>query len=74
MALMGTGGYKQYPILNKLPVREYILALDPDDGGKLGTQRFRKNVNKIIKEVVYTEPDKDVNDLGKKFLDLDVVF
>ena len=74
MAMLGTGNKKQYEILNKLPVREYILAFDPDDAGRKATERFRKNVHgKIIKELVYTD-NRDINDLQEEFLDCKIIF
>ena len=74
MALIGTGNRKQYEILNKLPVREYILAFDPDEAGRKATERFRKNVHgKIIKELVYPD-NRDINDLQEEFLDCKIVF
>ena len=74
MAMIGTGNRKQYEILNKLPVREYILAFDPDDAGRKATERFRKNVHgKIIKELVYPD-NRDINDLQEEFLSCKIVF
>ena len=74
MAMIGTGNQKQYEILNKLPVREYILAFDPDDAGRKATERFRKNVQgKIIKELVYTD-ERDINDLQEEFLNCKIIF
>ena len=74
MAMIGTGNKKQYEILNKLPVREYILAFDPDEAGRKATERFRKNVHgKIIKEVVYSD-DRDINDLQEEFLKCKIIF
>lgn len=74
MATIGTGNQKQYEILNKLPVREYILAFDPDEAGRKATERFRKNVHgKIIKELVYPD-NRDINDLQEEFLNCKVVF
>ena len=74
MAMIGTGNQKQYEILNKLPVREYILAFDPDEAGRKATERFRKNVRgKIIKELVYTD-DRDINDLQEEFLNCKIIF
>lgn len=74
MATIGTGNKKQYEILNKLPVREYILAFDPDEAGIKATERFRKNVHgKIIKELVYPD-NRDINDLQEEFLNCKVVF
>ena len=74
IAMIGTGNRKQYEILNKLPVREYILAFDPDDAGRKATERFRKNVHgKIIKELVYTD-NRDINDLQEEFLNCKIIF
>lgn len=75
MALIGTGNEKQYNILKNLPVREYILCLDPDDAGRKATQRFKKYVNnKLLKQVVYEEDGKDINDLQEDFLKLKTVW
>ena len=74
MAMIGTGNKNQYEILNKLPVREYILAFDPDEAGRKATERFRKNVHgKIIKELVYTD-NRDINDLQEEFLSCKIIF
>ena len=74
IAMLGTGNKKQYEILNKLPVREYILAFDPDEAGRKATERFKKNVHgKIIKELVYSD-NRDINDLQEEFLNCKVVF
>lgn len=74
MAMIGTGNKKQYEILNKLPVREYILAFDPDEAGRKAIERFRKNVHrKIIKELVYQD-DRDINDLQEEFLNCKIIF
>ena len=74
MAMIGTGNQKQYEILNKLPVREYILAFDPDEAGRKATERFRNNVHgKIIKELVYTD-NRDINDLQEEFLNCKIIF
>lgn len=75
MAMIGTGNKKQYEILEKLPVREYILCFDPDEAGRKATQRFKQNVKgKIIKEIIYEEEGKDINDLQEKFLELKTTF
>lgn len=74
MAMIGTGNKKQYEILNKLPVREYILAFDPDEAGRKAKERFRKNVHgKIIKELVYPD-NRDINDLQEEFLKCKIIF
>lgn len=74
MAMIGIGNKKQYEILNRLPVREYILAFDPDEAGRKATERFRKNVHgKIIKELVYPD-NRDINDLQEEFLKCKIIF
>ena len=74
MAMIGTGNQKQYEILNNLPVREYILAFDPDEAGRKATERFRKNVHgKIIKELVYPD-NRDINELQEEFLNCKIIF
>lgn len=74
MAMIGTGNKKQYEILNRLPVREYILAFDPDEAGRKATERFKKNVHgKITKELVYPD-NRDINDLQEEFLNCKIVF
>lgn len=74
MATIGTGNKKQYEIFNNLPVREYVLAFDPDEAGRKATERFRKNVHgKIIKELVYTD-NRDINDLQEEFLNCKIIF
>lgn len=74
MAMIGTGNQKQYELLNKLPVREYILAFDPDEAGRKATERFRKNVHgKIIKELVYPD-NRDINELQEEFLNCKIIF
>lgn len=74
MAMIGTGNQKQYEILNKLPVREYILAFDPDEAGRKATERFKRYVHgKIIKELVYPD-DRDINDLQEEFLNCKIIF
>jgi DNA primase len=75
MAMIGTGNTAQYKILESLPVREYVLCFDPDDAGRKATQRFKKNVKgKIIKEIIYEEDGKDINDLQENFLNLPINF
>lgn len=76
VALMGTGSQAQLNILDKLPIRQYIIALDPDDAGRKGTLKLRHALesNHLIQEIKYEETDKDINDLQEKFLDLQKVF
>lgn len=74
MALIGTGNENQYEILNKLPVRTYILAFDPDEAGRKATERFKKHVHgKIIQELQYQD-NRDINDLQEEFLKCKIIF
>lgn len=74
MAMIGTGDEKQYKVLNKLPVRTYVLCFDPDEAGRKATERFKKYVHgKIIKELVYPD-NRDINDLQEEFLNCKIIF
>ena len=70
IALFGTGTTKQYEILKKSGIRNYILAFDGDSAGEHGAQRFKNN---MPKDVFITElklpAGKDVNDLTKEEFD-----
>ncbi len=70
VALMGTGSSSQIRMLQHLPVRKYILALDPDEAGRKGTQRLKKYLSeyKIVREIEYVDKNKDINDLQEDFL------
>lgn len=74
VALIGTGTQEQYEILRRLPVRKYILALDPDEAGRKGQERFKRYLSryKHIQELVY-EDERDINDLQEEFLDLKII-
>lgn len=72
VALMGTGSSEQYKILRELPVRKYVIALDPDNAGIKGTVRLKNQLtNKIVREIKYADKDKDINDLQEDFLKLE---
>lgn len=63
IALIGTGSFEQYPILQNCHIRRFLLALDPDEAGDKGRARIRKNVKgKMIVDLEIPE-GKDVNDL-----------
>lgn len=70
VALNGTGTDAQYEQLRKLPVRKYILGLDPDNAGNKGRVKLRKHLEdcKIITEYVIPQ-GKDINDLSKEEFD-----
>lgn len=74
VALIGTGSYEQYPILQNCSCRKLVLALDSDEAGDKGRARIIKNVKgKIIKQLYIpkgkdengNDVDRDVNDLDK---------
>lgn len=71
MALIGTGSHTQYPILKALPVRSYIIALDNDNAGKLGTRRLVNALSSSKKLTKWELPEgKDVNDLDSDILNM----
>lgn len=66
VALIGTGSFEQYPILQSSHIRKFLLALDPDEAGDKGSVRFRNNVKgKMIINLQIPE-GKDVNDLEEE--------
>lgn len=67
IALNGTGSGYQYTLLKQLPIRKFVLGLDPDDAGRKGMVKLRKALgsSKIITQ--YDVPEgKDINDLTKE--------
>lgn len=65
VALLGTGDEIQYRKLLTLPCRKYVLALDPDEAGERGCQRFIKYLgHKKIITRLKIPVGKDVNDLS----------
>lgn len=76
VALFGTGNKEQYAVLKELKCRKFVLALDPDDAGRRGEERF---INALGKYKLITKlkipVGKDVNDLSKEeFLKLPEIF
>ena len=71
VALLGTGAREQYDILRNMPVRKFILGLDPDEAGRKGSQKLRDALGrrKIITQFDIPE-GYDINDLDEKVLDL----
>lgn len=66
IALIGTGSYEQYPILQNSHIRRFILALDPDDAGYRGECRFRNGVKGKMIVSLPIPVGKDVNDLTQE--------
>lgn len=74
IALLGVGGGNQYKMLLNLPIRHYVLAMDPDEAGRKASQiLYSKLCNKkLISAVQYLEEGVDINDLQEKVLDLKI--
>ena len=63
IALFGTGSKEQYKLLEELNVRRFILAFDGDDAGRMGAERFKRNIkDKLILDLIVPK-GKDLNDL-----------
>lgn len=75
VALLGTGAREQYDILRNMPVRKFILGLDPDEAGRKGSKKLRDALgrSKIITEFDIPE-GYDINDLDEKVLELKEFF
>lgn len=70
IALFGTGSAYQYEILNRSPIRNYILCFDGDEAGDKGRARFMKNIrDDVLVSYKKLPPGKDVNDLTKEEFD-----
>lgn len=68
VALLGTGTPYQIEQLKRLGVNTFILALDPDEGGRKGTARLRKALKScaIVWSYVGIPEGKDINDLTEE--------
>ena len=73
ICLFGTGGGNQYNMLNKLPIRHYIIALDPDEAGKKGSRKLLHNLGKtkLLSKVNYLD-SRDINELDLEFNNLKI--
>lgn len=75
LALFGTGADEQYQMLNKLPIRHYVLGLDPDKAGASGTWKLKKNLKGKILTKLVIPTGKDINDLNyEEFLSLNEIY
>lgn len=64
VALNGTGTPYQYKLLEKIPCRKFITALDPDEAGYKGTNKLKQYFSrKRLITSVYPPEGKDINDL-----------
>lgn len=72
LALFGTGNNQQYQQLASLPIRHYILALDPDKAGNNGTYKLKKHLLRNVRMTkLIIPPKKDINDLSyEEFMSL----
>lgn len=73
ICIFGTGGGNQYKMLNKLPIRHYIIALDPDEAGKKGSRKLLHNLGKtkLLSKVNYID-HRDINELDTEFKNLKI--
>lgn len=73
ICIFGTGGGNQYKMLNKLPIRHYIIALDPDEAGKKGSRKLLHNLGKtkLLSKVNYID-HRDINELDTEFNNLKI--
>lgn len=70
VALNGTGTPFQYKQLEQLPVRKFILGLDPDEAGDRGRAKIHKYFEKKRMITDYVIPENsDINDLTKEQFD-----
>lgn len=63
VALFGTGDSLQYKQLNSLPIKHYILGLDPDKAGAKGTYKLKNNLKGKLLTKLILPYKKDINDL-----------
>lgn len=73
ICIFGTGGGNQYKMLNKLPIRHYIIALDPDEAGRKGSRKLLHNLGKtkLLSKVNYID-HRDINELDTEFKKLKI--
>lgn len=69
VALLGTGSSAQIDYLNRQGARQYILALDGDRAGALGTAKLQRKL-KASTLVMPMPPSYDVNDLNPATLSI----
>lgn len=76
LALNGLGTELQFEQLRKLPCRKLIIATDNDTAGFRAKERIKRNVkNKLLKQYIFPENKKDINELtGEEFENLQEIF
>lgn len=62
IALNGLGTSLQFKQLNEMPCREFIIATDSDEAGMKARQRLKKNLHKLLSEVILPKGRKDINE------------
>ena len=73
ICLFGTGGGNQYRMLKSLPIRHYVIALDPDEAGRKGSRKLVQYLGKtkLLSKVHYTD-NRDINELDEDFKKLKI--
>lgn len=67
IALIGTGTQNQIDILNRSPIRHYVLAFDGDEAGDKAITRFKNRIRKdVFVDIMRIPRGKDLNDLSKE--------
>ena len=68
VALLGTGNPYQMQQLKELGVHEFILALDPDDAGRRGAEKLKRELSQValVFEFQGIPGGKDINDLTEE--------
>ncbi len=75
VSLLGLGSDYQYKVLNSLPVRKYILALDADQAGYNAMARLRKQLSRTkLLSYLAIPQGEDVNSLGEELKNIVEVF
>lgn len=75
VALFGTGSSEQYSELLSLPVRKFVVALDPDEAGNKGTSKLKRALRGRIVTKLIVPQGKDINDLSEiEFNNLQEIF
>lgn len=62
VALNGLGTSLQFKQLNEMPCREFIIATDNDEAGMKARLRIKKNLHKLLSEVILPNGRKDINE------------
>ena len=68
IALLGTGSENQYEILKHTNFKKFIIGLDGDNAGDLGTKKLIKNLGDrfLISKLIMPRDGRDINDMSKE--------